>query len=85
MRNVAVQHEFDHSRLPDLPAQRGLDIPDITLSSGITMRGTGIPIVFGGVPVIVVAPPEIPGGAIRISVVLGDALRRFAKGEAERR
>ena len=72
-RPVAVQREFDHSRLPYLPAQRGLDIPDITLSSGITMHGTGIPIVFGGVPVIVVVPPEIPGGAIRISAVLGDS------------
>lgn len=71
-RPVALQREFDDSRLPFLPAQRGLDIPDVTLSAGITMYGTGIPIVFGGVPVIVVAPPEVPGGAIRISVMLGD-------------
>ena len=71
-RPMALQRDFDHSRLPYLPAQRGLDIPDVTATPGITMHGTGIPIVFGGIPVIVVAPPEIPGGAIRLSVSLGD-------------
>lgn len=69
---MALQRDFDHSRLPYLPALRGLDIPDVTLAGGITMHGTGIPIVFGGVPVLVIAPPEIPGGAIRLSVSLGD-------------
>ena len=71
-RPLALQREFDHTRLPYLPAERGLDIPDVTIAGGITMRGTGIPIVFGGVPVVVIAPPEIPGGAIRLSVSLGD-------------
>ena len=69
---MALQRDFDHSRLPYLPAERGLDIPDVTAAPGITMHGTGIPIVFGNMPVIVIAPPEIPGGAIRLSVSLGD-------------
>ncbi len=71
-RPLALQRDFDHTRLPFLPAERGLDIPDIAIAGGITMYGTGIPIVFGGVPVIIIAPPEIPGGAIRLSISLGD-------------
>jgi hypothetical protein len=71
-RPLALQREFDHARLPYLPAERGLDIPDVSIAGGITMRGTGIPIVFGGVPVIVIAPPEIPGGAINLTISLGD-------------
>ena len=67
-RPLARQTLFDRRRLPYAQA---LVVPDTLLPSGDIMRSTVVPIMFGGIPILKFGPPEVPGGAIDVSIALG--------------
>lgn len=72
-RPVARQSQFDRRKLP-----YALEMPDLVVVPGVTMRKTPMPILFGGVPVLRLDAPEVPGGAVEIGITLAMA------GEAPR-
>jgi hypothetical protein len=65
---VARQKQFDRRKLP-----YANEIPDVTVVPGVTMHITPVPILFAGVPVLRLGPPEVQGAAVDISVALGVA------------
>ncbi|MFT3966712.1 MAG: hypothetical protein QM690_12615 [Sphingobium sp.] len=67
-RPVTRQRQFDRRKLP-----YGQDLPDLIVVPGIAMRQTPVPILFAGMPVLRLDPPEVPGGAVRIGIALGRA------------
>ena len=69
-RPVPGQTGFDRAPLPYM---RGYDIPDTCFPGGVVMRRTAFPIVFGGKPVFSLMPPEIYGGPVQLTVMLGRA------------
>ncbi|MET0365162.1 MAG: hypothetical protein ABW169_10965 [Sphingobium sp.] len=65
-RPISRQAAFDRRKLPYTQ-----EMPDLTVVPGVTMRKTPVPILFSGMPVLRLDAPELPGGAICISVALG--------------
>ncbi|MET0238848.1 MAG: hypothetical protein ABW184_03030 [Sphingobium sp.] len=67
-RPLARQKLFDRRKLPYSNL-----LPDVTVVPGVTMHNVPVPILFSGMPVLRVGPPETPGGSVEISVALGAA------------
>jgi len=65
---LARQKLFDRRKLPFFNG-----LPDVTVTPGVTMQATPVPILFAGVPVLRLDPPEVQGGATGFSVALGVA------------
>lgn len=63
------QKAFDRRPLPYV---RNFDLLDIRFAFGAEMRQTVLPILFHGLPVITLEPPETVSGPVRLSVQLGD-------------
>jgi hypothetical protein len=59
---------FDRRKLP-----YGTAMPDVEVVPGVVMRNTPVPVMFRGTPLIRLGPPEVPGGAIGMSIALGRA------------
>ncbi|HEY0959013.1 MAG TPA: hypothetical protein VGE05_07030 [Novosphingobium sp.] len=72
LRRHPVAGQTGFNRAP-LPYMRGYDIPDTHFPGGIVMRRTAFPIVFGGKPVIGLVPPEVYGGPVQLTMMLGRA------------
>lgn len=65
---LARQKLFDRRKLPYFN-----QLPDVMVTPGVTMQATPVPILFAGVPVLRLDPPEAHGGATGLSVALGVA------------
>ncbi|CAN5121879.1 hypothetical protein BH10PSE13_BH10PSE13_15020 [soil metagenome] len=65
---LARQKLFDRRKLPYFNG-----LPDVTVTPGVIMQATPVPILFAGVPVLRLDPPEVQGGATGFSVALGVA------------
>lgn len=70
LRARPLPRQRDFNRRP-LPYMSGLDLPDVRFAFGAAMRQTVAPIVFGGLPLVSLEPPEASDGPALLSVTLG--------------